>query len=250
MTKAEAEALLRPLGDDTSEDEAFAGRAATLLDRFAVNALLAAEARRRGLDERPEKRRELEWVREEQLSKETLRWKVDPMMTEPDEEAIRGYYESHLDNYREPERYGLRVLQRPGSPEAIADGYRELANVRAAVRDGEPMIDTDGRVVARVWYSRSQVAGWGLTVLRSVDRLRPGEVTEPIQQGDALWLIQLVEREPGQLRDLSAVRGKVARAIEREERWRLDYQLLQRTLEAAALERPSEVGRTQQRGKD
>lgn len=250
LTRAEARILLRPLGEAAVEEGAPEERAEALLDRFAVNALLAAEARRRHLDEQPERRKELEWVRIEQLSKEGLRWRVDPMLAEPGDEDLHHYYEDHADSYREPNRYLLRVLQRPHAADTLGEAYRELARLADGSRDGVPILAPDGGAVAPAWHTRSEIAGWGLTVLRSVDQLEPGEVTEPIQEEGALWLIQLVERERGRLQDFSEVRSAVKRALQRQERRRINHQVLQWTLAAAGLHRSPQEPRTQKRGKD
>lgn len=241
LTRAEAEALLGPM----AEEEAAAGNGAprtearARLERFAVNALLAQEARRRGLDETPERRRELHWVRLEQLSREQLRRKVDRMTTEPDEAALRRFYRDNAERYRRPDRYLLSIVRRPYSPESLEAAYRELVAMAEAARGGGREVFTPerGAAGASAWHARSEIAGWGATILRSVDELRPGEVTEPIQQGDELWLVRLLERRRGELRDFDEVRAEVSRDLAGRERRRLIRQVLRWTLGTAGLER-------------
>lgn len=238
LSRREAELLVAPDPDDESPPEQDATAA---LDRFAVNALLAAEARRRGLHAEPNRERELDWVRLEQLSRAMLHRRVDAMMPSLDEELVRRAWEEDPEAYRLPGRYLLRVVRRGYPPDGAVALYRELVELVEAARRGAATLGEDA---GPVWYERGEIVGWGPTLLRAVDELEPGEVTEPIQADGELWVVELVERERGRLRDYVEVREEVAAALERRHRRRLIRQVLQWTLAGAGLERRSDVGET------
>jgi hypothetical protein len=180
----------------------------------------------------------------------TLKRKVDAMMPAVGEGDLRRAYEERREAYRLPDRYLLHVLRRPYSPEAPGPVYRDLVAIGEAVRVGSASFEAAaGEETGPAWRLRSEVAGWGPTLLRTVGELQPGEITEPIQTDDELWVVQLVERERGRLQDLEAVRDRVTAAFERGHRRRLTQQVLQWTLAGAELERlpgeapPKETGR-------
>ena len=240
LSRGEAE-LLVASDPDADRSGREGGTVAETLDRFAVNALLAAEARRRGLHEEPECARELGWIRLEQLSRVMLKRKVDAMMPEAGEGDLRQAYEERREAYRLPDRYLLHVLRRPYSPEAPGPVYRDLVAIGEAVRTGSASFEAAaGEETGPTWRLRSEVAGWGPTLLRTISDLQPGEVTGPIQMDGELWVVQLVERERGRLQDFEAVRDRVTAAFERGHRLRLIEQVLQWTLAGAELERLSD----------
>lgn len=248
LTRAQVEILAAP-NPDADQPADGGGDVAATLDRFAVNALLAAEARRRGVHEEPARERELGWIRLEQLSRAMLKRRVDAMMPKAGEELLRRAYEERREAYRLPDRYLLHVLRRPYPPEAPGPVYRDLVAIVEAVRAGSASFEAAaGGEAGPAWHLRSEVAGWGPTLLRTVSELQPGEVTEPIQTDGELWVVQLVERERGRLQDFEAVRDRVTAAFERSHRQRLIEQVLQWTLAGAELERrddeapPKETG--------
>lgn len=238
LTRAQALLLVAPDPDDEETPRQRDADAVQALDHFATNALLAVEARRRGLHRRPERERELGWVRLEQLSRAMLHRRVDGMMPAPDEEMLRRSYDERREAYRLPDRHLLHVLRRTYPPDAPGAVYRELAAIVEAARGGAASLAAAaGEDAAATWYTHREVAAWGPTLLRAVTELQPGEVTEPIQENGELWVVQLVARDRGRLRSFEEVRDEVASAFERSHRRRLIQQVLQWTLADAALER-------------
>jgi parvulin-like peptidyl-prolyl isomerase len=238
LTRAEAELFLDPelVGDPAATDDL-----AGILQRFAHNSLLAAEARRRRLHEEPERVRELTWVRLEELARVLLRRKVDPLMPEATEALLRQHYGERAEAYRLPGRYHLRVARRPYATGGPAEAYRAFAALVEGVRDGSLSLEEVTGAETR-WYARSEVVGWGPILLRAVDDLEPGEVTDPIQEAEQMWVVELVEREPGRRRDFEEVRSAVATGFARAHRQRLIRQVLHWTLASARLERQEPVG--------
>lgn len=102
-----------------------AERRKLLLDEMIEVELLAQEAERRGLDQRPETRLRLQQIlRDEML--ERLRGQM-PDPSEISEREVRAYYDEHRDEFREPER--RRVLH-------LSVGTLELAKKLAAEAQG------------------------------------------------------------------------------------------------------------------
>jgi hypothetical protein len=94
-----------------------------LLDEIIKVELLAAEARRRGLDKRPETQERIRQILRDEVVKEA-RDSLPPPAQVPESE-VRAYYDKHRDEFREPER--RRVAQIVMSDEAKAKQVLALA---------------------------------------------------------------------------------------------------------------------------
>jgi DNA-directed RNA polymerase subunit F len=94
-----------------------------LLDEIIKAELLAAEAKRRGLDQQPETRERLRQILRDELLREA-RENLPPPAAIPEGEVF-AYYEKHRDDFREPERRRVAVIA-VGS-EAEAKRVLELA---------------------------------------------------------------------------------------------------------------------------
>ncbi len=87
-----------------------------LLDEMINVELLAREAERRGLDKLPETQAHLRQLQREQVITE-LR-EQQPSLDELPESEVRAYYESHPDEFSDPERRRVAVIVSPSSAQA------------------------------------------------------------------------------------------------------------------------------------
>jgi peptidyl-prolyl cis-trans isomerase C len=83
-------------------------RRKALLDEIIQVELLAAEAKRRGLDQRPETRERIRQILRDELLQST-REDLPPPASIPESE-VRAYYDAHRDDFREPERRRVAVI--------------------------------------------------------------------------------------------------------------------------------------------
>jgi len=100
-----------------------AERRKQLLDEIIKVELLAAEAKRRGLDQKPETQERIRQLLRNEILQET-REKIPAPASIPESE-VRAYYDAHRDEFREPER--RRVSHIVMSDEAKAKKVLELA---------------------------------------------------------------------------------------------------------------------------
>src|SRR5258706_2355172 len=108
-----------------------------LLDELIDLDLLAEEARRRGLDQRPETRDRIRQMLRDELLAE-LRARA-PAPNELPEADVRSYYERHRDDFREPER--RRVAQIVLASEAKAKTVLEKAEHATPAEWGKLVAD-------------------------------------------------------------------------------------------------------------
>ena len=110
-----------------------AERRRALLDEIIEVELLAAEARRRGLDEKPEVQERLRQVLRDEVLKEARAQLPQPAKIPMSE--VRAYYEKHRDQYRDPER--RRVAHIALDSEAVAKKVLEEAKKATPKQWGE-----------------------------------------------------------------------------------------------------------------
>ena len=178
-----------------------------LVQAIVDRRLLAEEARRRGLHEDPEIRRQVQEL-EERLSIQKLLAAEEGKSIEPTEQELRAYFDAHAAELTQPERVRVeRVLAAvtPGAPEAERARARARAEGFAArLRKGEPMsrvaADGDGPERARGGdlglLARGESADVALVEAAfALDASRP--VSDPIATQDGFAVVRLVERRPG-----------------------------------------------------
>jgi hypothetical protein len=137
----------------------------------------------------------------------------------PDEAALRAFYERESPWFRRPGRLRVEALlfrERPG--ESADQSQARADEARGRWQGGEPwhllsgLADPPVVPVESGWTTLARLADrLGATPARSLGELAPGQVSQPVRGADGLWVLRVVEREPGRLLAFEEVRDQVER---------------------------------------
>ena len=148
---------------------------------------------------------------------------------------IESFYLAQKDKFKVDDEIKLRMIVLNKSFEADAPAARKLAGeIRAKIKEGAAFSE-----MAQVYSEgsqRSQGGDWGWVerpVLRKelgdvAFALKPGEVSDILEVGNASYLMLVEDRRPAHTKSLSEVREEVERTLMTEERARLEKQWIDR----------------------
>lgn len=128
--------------------------------------------------------------------------------------------------YAYPETVRLRTLAlgKGDTAKESEEARARAENLRARIQSGEiPFAHaaTDG-VTLQDDGEAIEVASLDEAIRAGLAGLAPGDVTAPLEIGDALYLVQLVERRPAGIRPFEEVAPEIARDLRRAEYERLN----------------------------
>jgi peptidyl-prolyl cis-trans isomerase C len=199
------------------EFDSTAGRrelAQSLIDKK----LLAQEARRRHLDERPEIRQQIEEL-QERLVVQALLAEEEKGTGSVGEDEIQRYYEQHRGEFAQPERVRIaRVLAAvapAASTEAKARARKRAEEFQRRLRKGEALavVAASGDGAERKasgelgWLSRGERDQATSTAAFALQR--PGEASAPVLTPDGWAVLVLLERAAARTPALAEVRNDV-----------------------------------------
>ncbi len=141
---------------------------------------------------------------------------ADAELGEPDEAALRRFYQEHQERFARPGRVDVEVLfvGIAGQPDALA--FRRAEEIARRLRGGEPLErvreDADQPLAALpdgLLPFETLRQYLGPTVARSAVELAPGAVGDPVRGGDGYYVLQLREQLPGEIAPFEEVRAQV-----------------------------------------
>jgi parvulin-like peptidyl-prolyl isomerase len=201
-----------------------AGRAPSraALERLVVQHMAASRARELGLDREPAVQTALAWRRSDLLAADVLARQVSEAVEPVRPEEVGEHYRSQPERYQTPEQLLLRVIRLPRTAatartvreraEALVAGLRSgaLEFEGVARRESEhPSADRGGSLG---WRTRNQVGALGPEFSRAAVALGEGQISDPVPQANASWILLLEGRQAPEPLALE----QVAEAIERE----------------------------------
>jgi peptidyl-prolyl cis-trans isomerase C len=212
--------------------------------------LLAAEARRRGLDKDPEVQATLEKIMVQKLVRTAFDEKGG---AEPDADAIRKYYEEHQGEFVKPERVRVsHILLRAekGSPQRaqkLAAARKLLASLHSdrsplafsnAARDVSEDAATKAAGGDLGYRTREELAGlWSPEVAEAAFALKDaGQVSAVVEGAQGLHLLRLTARQQRVDRSLDEVKGQLAARLSRESRTKEFDEFLKKLRESAGIQ--------------
>ncbi|MEW6328210.1 MAG: peptidyl-prolyl cis-trans isomerase [Thermodesulfobacteriota bacterium] len=160
-----------------------------ILDDLVTAALLSREAERLKLDQKPEVKEQLQSIKKRILAAELLRAEMakEPV---PGEKEARQYYESHKEQFTEPEKVRMRqiVVQTPEEGQGIIKALREGNDFArlAKERSIDPSKASGGYIG---WVSRDRMKP---DFAETIFKLGKGEFSAPIPTAKG-YVIILVE---------------------------------------------------------
>lgn len=196
--------------------------------------LLAAEARRRGLADEPETRRQVREM-EERLAIQALLAIEEKSAGPPSEQELRSYYDAHKEELAQPERVRVSRVLVKASPEASARARARAEALARRIRAGEPV----AKVAALGDGPESSRGGdMGFLVRGAVKDARlEREALALRKRGDAspvfacdegLAILVLDERRDRRVPPFDEVRAEVANRLEPQRKRRVFDALLER----------------------
>jgi parvulin-like peptidyl-prolyl isomerase len=163
-----------------------------------------------------------EQMRKNLMLREVMNREVQPRV-ELKEEDLRRYYQSHRDEFQEPERLSLREVIVLESSDADARRMGELASeLREQLLSGKKLEEAVAEYAEQGLVTQPVDLGWveigdlDQDLEEAVWGLAVGEVSTPILARGGLHLIQLSERQEARLKPFPEVQQE----IEHQERQR------------------------------
>src|ERR1051325_818727 len=148
---------------------------------------------------------------------------------------IESYYLAHKEDYKLDDEVKLRMIVLNKSDDTTGAFARKRAEeIRAKIKEGVPfseMAQVNSEDAKRNeggdrgWMERRQLRDELANVAFS---LKPGEVSDPIEIGNAVYLMLVEDRRAAHIKSLNEVRDEVEEKLVTEERARLQKQWLER----------------------
>jgi parvulin-like peptidyl-prolyl isomerase len=234
--EAEVAALRRQIADKLVDDLLIfqeAKRRGVTPDAEAVAKTIAGYDAQYGSSEQWQKNRErllpgLKGFLEQQTQVARFRQQVLDNVPAPDEKAERAYYQAHPEKFTEPEKLHLHTIMLavdPSSKKEIWEKARkECRDLAQRIRDG-----ADFAELARARSADSSAGdggdrGWLHTgvlppkVQEAADKLKLGEISEPVTVLEGVVILRVDERQAPQPRSFEDVRKRLDELLAQEQR--------------------------------
>ena len=157
-------------------------------------------------------------------------------LSPPSDDAIRAYYEAHLEKFEQPAKVRTAILsvkvprkadtERRNSARSRLEALRVLENL--------PSVEKGFGDLARIhsedapsryrggdqgWQTPSQVkAHWGEAVAVTLDELKePGQLSAVVEHPEGFCLVRLMERKPASQETLASVRDRISWALRKQQ---------------------------------
>ncbi|MEM6455136.1 MAG: peptidyl-prolyl cis-trans isomerase [Acidobacteriota bacterium] len=166
------------------------------------------------------------WQRRKQLATAATAARVAARMVPLTDDDLRRFIAAQPDAFMEPPRVRLAVLQLPGVDQAPAS-QRTLWALRQRIASGALRFEDAARStslhpsaarggVLAPMTRRAVSSRLGIDVTQAVARLEVGEISRAIDDGSALWLIQLRAIEPARPMSFDEARPRAEQRLGQE----------------------------------
>jgi parvulin-like peptidyl-prolyl isomerase len=208
------------------------GQKRALLDEMIAREVQVASARRVGYDRDPEVLAALDRLMVGKLREAELEQRLAGLAVT--DEEVEAHYREHTDRYAEPPRSRVAIVQ-IAVPSGASEAKRAELRARAAqVLEEARAVPASGRGLGAVaarhsdhrpsryvggdlgWLEEGQAAPWDPTLVAAAFALtEPGALGPLVEAADGFYVIRLIERRPGRVRELAevadGVRGELLR---------------------------------------
>lgn len=177
-----------------------------LVDSILQYKLLAAEAKRRGVDQKPEVKQQLA-MQEDQILAQALAKQIQGS----DDAANRQYFDSHKSNFDNVKARHI-LIRTPESPVPAESGKKELTDAEAKAKADQIKQRLDkGEDFSKIAKAESDDKGSGLqggdlgtfspwkmdaTFSKAALALQPNQISQPVKTQFGYHIIQLLEDKP------------------------------------------------------
>ena len=139
-----------------------------------------------------------------------------------EDNELRAYYEDHKEEYRLPFRFRLRelVLAKGATPEEQAEARKKLEAIQAELKAGKSFEELAKQNSVSPSKATGGDLGWmnkgflRASIEDAAVKLKPGEVSAPIETDKDLYLIQLIALEDAPVKDFAEVKAKILEKLQ------------------------------------
>lgn len=139
-----------------------------------------------------------------------------------EDNELRAYYEDHKEEYRLPSRFRIRelVLAKGATPEEQAEARKKLEAIQAELKAGKSFEDLARQHSTSPSKATGGDLGWmnkgflRASIEDAAVKLKPEQVSAPIETDKDLYLIQLISLEDAPVKDFSEVKAKILEKLQ------------------------------------
>jgi parvulin-like peptidyl-prolyl isomerase len=139
-----------------------------------------------------------------------------------EDNELRAYYEDHKDEYRMPTRFRIRelVLAKGATPEDLTEARKQLAAIQAELKAGKSFEDLAKAHSTSPSKATGGDLGWmnkgflRASIEEAATKLKPEQVSEPIETDKDLYLIQLIALEDAPVKAFAEVKAKIVEKLQ------------------------------------
>ncbi len=139
-----------------------------------------------------------------------------------EDNELRAYYEDHKEEYRLPFRFRLRelVLAKGATPEEQVEARKKLEAIQAELKAGKSFEELAKQNSVSPSKATGGDLGWmnkgflRASIEDAAVKLKPGEVSAPIETDKDLYLIQLIALEDAPVKDFAEVKAKILEKLQ------------------------------------
>jgi len=139
-----------------------------------------------------------------------------------EDNELRAYYEDHKDEFRMPSRFRIRelVIAKGATAEEQAAARKQLESIQSELKGGKPFEELARQHSSSPSKATGGDLGWmNMGFLRaSIEaaavKLKPEQVSEPIETDKDLYLIQLISLEDAPVKAFAEVKAKILEKLQ------------------------------------
>jgi len=139
-----------------------------------------------------------------------------------EDNELRAYYEDHKDEYRLPSRFRIRelVLAKGATAEEQAGARKKLEEIQAELKAGKSFEDLAKQNSVSPSKATGGDLGWmnkgflRASIEDAAVKLKPEQVSAPIETDKDLYLIQLIALEDAPVKDFTEVKAKILEKLQ------------------------------------
>jgi parvulin-like peptidyl-prolyl isomerase len=139
-----------------------------------------------------------------------------------EDNELRAYYEDHKEEYRLPSRFRIRelVLAKGATAEEQAAARKQLEALQAELKAGKAFEDLARQHSSSPSKATGGDLGWmnkgflRASIEDAAVKLKPGQVSAPIETDKDLYLVQLISLEDAPVKAFAEVRDKILEKLQ------------------------------------
>ncbi len=139
-----------------------------------------------------------------------------------EDNELRAYYEDHKDEYRLPTRFRIRelVLAKGATEADLAAARAKVGEIQAALKTGKPFEELVKAYSTSPSKDTGGDLGWlnkGLlrpSIEDAAVKLKPGEVSAPLETDKDIYLVQLIALEDAPVKDFAEVKDQILKKLQ------------------------------------